>query len=130
MPRFFNSARCDSSLISYLGQEDGRELRFAGLSHPGRAEPHVSAVPLLGDAVAKHSKGDHTGMKAPRPNIRLLNRNRFRSLATIEDVAAVLFGLGPISVSNDDVLDASPSPGSGVELEEERNPEVSGPAAS
>jgi hypothetical protein len=44
-------------------------------------------------AVARHTKGDQTGVKAARPNIRVLKRNQFRVLKDIEDVAQVLFGL-------------------------------------
>ena len=33
-------------------------------------------LPDLGDRVGKHSKGDSTGSKAERPNIRLLRRGR------------------------------------------------------
>jgi len=48
--------------------------------------------PALGDAVARHTKGDRSGVKALRPNIRILNRNQFKLLQNIEDVAVVLFG--------------------------------------
>ena len=47
----------------------------------------------LGDRVGKHSKGDSAGVKALRPNIRILRRGRFESLATIDDVAQMLFGI-------------------------------------
>jgi hypothetical protein len=55
-------------------------------------------APSLGDIVAKHAKGDGTGLKAPRPNIRVLKQNQFRSLETIDEVAATSLrsGLFPI----------------------------------
>jgi hypothetical protein len=46
----------------------------------------------LGDRVARHSKGDRTGKKAPRPNIRVLPIARFQKLETIDMVVDALFG--------------------------------------
>jgi len=48
--------------------------------------------PAFGDAVAKHVKGDREGVKALRPNIRILKSKQFKLLQNIEDVAAALFG--------------------------------------
>jgi hypothetical protein len=49
-------------------------------------------LPALGDRIGKHSKGDRSGRKAERPNIRLLRRSQFKLLAMIDDVARALFG--------------------------------------
>ena len=62
----------------------GPFLWFGGL--PGQP------LPSLGDRVGKHSKGDSTGLKAERPNIRLVRKSRFDALPTMEDVVDSLFG--------------------------------------
>jgi hypothetical protein len=49
-------------------------------------------LPSLGDRVGKHTKGDRTGLKAERPNIRILAKGRFSVLATMDDVTQALFG--------------------------------------
>ena len=49
--------------------------------------------PLEDLATAKHTKGDATGNKAERPNIRVLPKGRFEELATIQELYSVLFGL-------------------------------------
>lgn len=51
-------------------------------------EPALS----LGSKVARHSKGDKNGMKAFRPNIRVLPIGRFQKLTTIDEVTDALFG--------------------------------------
>jgi hypothetical protein len=48
-------------------------------------------LPALGDRVGKHSKGNRAGLKAERPNIRVLNRGQFAIISTISALAAVLF---------------------------------------
>ena len=55
-------------------------------ARPG--EPALS----LGSKLARHSKGDKDGVKAFRPNIRILPIGRFQRLATIDEVADALFG--------------------------------------
>ncbi len=65
--------------------ELGPFLWFGG--QPG--EP----LPPLGDRVGKHTKGDRTGLKAARPNIRLLRKGQFLALSTMDDVAQTLFGV-------------------------------------
>lgn len=66
--------------------ELGPFLFFGG----GAGEP----LPPLDDLpVAKHTKGDATGRKAERPNIRVLSKGRFKELATIEELYCVLFGV-------------------------------------
>lgn len=64
--------------------ELGPFLWFGGL--PG------ARLPTLGGRIGKHSKGDSTGVKAERPNIRLLRRSQFEVLPTIDAVAEALFG--------------------------------------
>ncbi len=49
-------------------------------------------LPPLGDRVGRHSKGDSSGRKAERPNIRLLNKGQFSELKTMEEVSSALFG--------------------------------------
>ena len=49
-------------------------------------------LPPLGDRVGKHTKGDRTGLKAERPNIRLVGKGKFSSLSTMNDVTKSLFG--------------------------------------
>ncbi len=66
--------------------ELGPFLFFGGVA----GEP----LPSLGDLrVAKHTKGDATGKKAERPNIRVLSEGRFEELATIRELYCTLFGL-------------------------------------
>ena len=62
----------------------GPFLWFGGL--PGQP------LPSLGDRVGKHSKGDSTGLKAERPNIRLVRKSKFDALPTMEEVVGTLFG--------------------------------------
>ena len=50
------------------------------------------AMAELGGKVGRHTKGDRNGVKAERPNTRIVPKSRFRRLATIEEVAAALFG--------------------------------------
>ena len=48
---------------------------------------------ILGEKVAKHTKGDQDGHKAERPNIRELNKGDFTKYETIHDIYNVLFGI-------------------------------------
>ena len=50
-------------------------------------------LPPLGDRVGRHTKGDRSGVKAARPNIRRLRRSQFEILPTMDAVVGVLFGL-------------------------------------
>jgi hypothetical protein len=50
-------------------------------------------LPPLGDRVARHAKGDSTGRKSPRPNLRVVGRNQFKELSNIDRVAIELFGV-------------------------------------
>jgi hypothetical protein len=55
-------------------------------ANPG--EPALS----LGSKIARHSKGDKNGVKAFRPNIRVLPIGRFQRLNSIDEVVDALFG--------------------------------------
>jgi hypothetical protein len=50
-------------------------------------------LPPLGERVARHAKGDSTGRKCPRPNLRVVGRNQFKELSNIDRVAIELFGV-------------------------------------
>jgi hypothetical protein len=54
--------------------------------------PPGEPLPELDGKVGRHTKGDRNGLKAERPNTRLVSRSWFRRLATIEEVAVALFG--------------------------------------
>lgn len=54
-------------------------------------------LPLLGEKVARHSKADSNGLKAERPNLRVVRRRCFRVLETMDDVVSALFGTPPVS---------------------------------
>jgi hypothetical protein len=55
---------------------------------PGGQFPDISDL-----KVAKHSKGDASGTKNERANIRVLPKGRFEKLAGMAEVAARLFGV-------------------------------------
>ena len=65
--------------------ELGPFLWYGGF--PGRRLPDISSLP-----VAKHTKGDATGHKAERPNIRVIKKNLFEKINTMEQPAEKLFG--------------------------------------
>ncbi|MGB3740109.1 MAG: hypothetical protein WA948_12255 [Pontixanthobacter sp.] len=50
-------------------------------------------MPDLGDRIAKHSKGDRVGYKAPRSDTRVLPKARFTTIETIGELASLLFGI-------------------------------------
>jgi hypothetical protein len=56
-------------------------------SRPGEKLPDIS-----GFKIAKHTKGDATGRKADRPNIRKLPRSAMQRVDTIEELIGKLFG--------------------------------------
>lgn len=61
---------------------------------PGDTLPDLASFP-----VAKHTKGNATGVKTERPNIRRIPVARFDELGTIDEVVARLFGVEPRSRS-------------------------------
>lgn len=54
---------------------------------PGEALPD-----LRGFAVAKHTKANSQGLKADRPNIRVVPRSRFQRLESVPELYEALFG--------------------------------------
>lgn len=54
---------------------------------PGEPLPSLKTYP-----VAKHTKGNAQGVKLPRPNVRVLPRSAFESIATVPVLAERLFG--------------------------------------
>ena len=56
-------------------------------AEPGRP------MPPLGEKVARHTKGDATGEKKQRPNMREVSKGRFRKLDTVEHLWEALFGI-------------------------------------
>lgn len=63
----------------------GPFLYFGG--QPGERLPS-----LEGARVAKHTKGDQSGHKAERPNIRVLNKGEFKVFDMQDGIYAALFG--------------------------------------
>lgn len=68
----------------------GPFYRFGG--EPGGRFPDISDL-----KVARHSKGDATGVKNERANIRVLPKGRFERLADMAELATRLIGLGSAS---------------------------------
>jgi hypothetical protein len=56
-------------------------------AEPGQPLPELSSF-----AIAKHTKGNAQGVKAPRPNLRVLPLSAFEPIATIPKLADKLFG--------------------------------------
>jgi len=60
-----------------------------------------SSLPSLSDCdVAKHSKGDSTGTKKERPNLRVVPVSRFRSISSVAALYEVLFGAPTSALQN------------------------------
>ncbi len=51
--------------------------------------------------VAKHSKGNAQGVKLERPNVRVIQKNRFESVATIDELVLRLFGPPQVPLADD-----------------------------
>jgi len=49
-------------------------------------------IPDLGNTLVRHTKGDQTGHKAQRPNLRVINKGRFSVFTSMEEIAQELFG--------------------------------------
>ncbi|MHA6160281.1 hypothetical protein ACX3X6_05145 [Pseudomonas sichuanensis] len=56
------------------------------------AAPGLPLPSLENLKIAKHTKGNASGMKADRLNIRVLNKGQFEKLNTINDLYGKLFG--------------------------------------
>lgn len=65
--------------------ELGPFLLFAG--DPGQPLPDIASL-----KVAKHTKGDASGVKRERPNLRVVPKAKFRLVANIQDLYRALFG--------------------------------------
>ncbi len=63
----------------------GPFLWFGGV--PGQSLPDLSTF-----KVAKHTKGNADGVKLERPNMRVIPKARFESIATIDELVLKLFG--------------------------------------
>jgi hypothetical protein len=66
----------------------GPFLWFGGT--PGKPLPDLSQF-----KVAKHTKGNAHGLKAPRPGLRVVPRSAFVPIATIGELSECLFGPPP-----------------------------------
>lgn len=71
---FFEPTTMELGPFLWFGAEPGRPL------------------PSLGDRVAKHTKGDKTGKKSVRPNIRVVGKAGFQKMDTMDEVVRKLFG--------------------------------------
>lgn len=60
---------------------------------PGQPLPGLNRYPI-----AKHTKANAQGVKLQRPNLRIVPRSAFESVATIADLAGRLFGALPSAV--------------------------------
>lgn len=81
---------------------------------PGQTLPNLARFPI-----AKHTKGNAEGVKLERPNIRRIPRVAFTAIATVPEVAHLLFGdlsqwqipasavLDPVAEPDDDGPDLS-----------------------
>jgi hypothetical protein len=49
-------------------------------------------LPPLGDRIARHTKGDRSGTKLPRQNLRVVNRSKFTKVTMMSDLVTELFG--------------------------------------
>jgi hypothetical protein len=72
---WFDPQTLELGPLLWLGGEPGRPL------------------PALGDKVAKHTRGNRTGAKAARPNLRVVPKGRFERIGTIAELAERMFGL-------------------------------------
>jgi hypothetical protein len=50
-------------------------------------------LPSLGGRVARHTKADKAGVKAERPNLRVVAKSSFKSMQTMDEVVEEMFGL-------------------------------------
>ena len=65
---------------------DGFAYHWFG-DEPGRPLPAIEAL-----RVARHTKGDATGAKNPRPGHRMIPRSRFETLPSLDALLERLFG--------------------------------------
>lgn len=83
-----------SGCVVWLIREEDAVTCRARLSYlffggkPGKPLPR-----LKGFKTAKHTKGDSTGLKKPRPNIRVVPKRKFEAVPTTRLLIGRLFGL-------------------------------------
>ena len=65
---------------------DLREIRFWG-DKPGRPLPSIDSF-----KIAKHVKGDASGKKNERKNVRIILKSRFQKLSDLDEIIYLLFG--------------------------------------
>jgi hypothetical protein len=72
---YFNSDTLEMGPFLFFGGEPGRPL------------------PALKDArVGRHTRGNKSGLKAERPNIRIIKKGQFNRFDSVEEVYFALFG--------------------------------------
>ena len=62
------------------------------------AEAGKPLPPLLDYKIARHTKGDSTGKKNERPNIRVVPKRKFEAVPTTRQLIHLLFGLSENTV--------------------------------
>ncbi len=71
---YFDETTLDLGPFLYFGAEAGQKL------------PSIEEL-----KIAKHNKGNKDGLKAERPNIRVIPKGRFESISTIDAIYEKLF---------------------------------------
>ena len=56
------------------------------------SEPGLPLPDIENFKIAKHAKGNAQGVKLERPNVRVIPKNRFETLASVDELALRLFG--------------------------------------
>jgi hypothetical protein len=51
-----------------------------------------TSIPSLGDRLARQTRGDRTGHKKERRNLRIIEKRRFTVITSVEDAVPLLFG--------------------------------------
>ncbi len=69
---------------------DQTTLQFRHFLWFGERDPR-KPPPGLGNSVARHTKGDSSGVKSERPRIRVLNKGQFDIVESVEKLAERLF---------------------------------------
>jgi hypothetical protein len=71
------------------------------------AEPGLPLPPMDAFKVAMHTKGDKSGAKKERPNLRIVRKSQFREIADIPRLYIALFGTGAVDLAYAQVAAAS-----------------------
>jgi hypothetical protein len=72
---YFNEDTLDLGPFLYFGEKPGEPLSS-----------------LEGSTTARHTKGDQNGHKAERPNLKVLNKGRFKLYKSVSEIYHALFG--------------------------------------